>query len=284
MFPAEFDIETYRKQHQDLRSFSDADLLIHYSQYGEQEGRIASVINTRETFLGLLNSRDSFLEIGAFAKPSLEFLRERGKLVHYADWLTKEELMQRASLTPDHDAANVPEIRWVLSHGYEQIDTTYDAVVSHHCVEHQPDLIRHFISVRSILNKNGWYLFSMPDKRRCFDHFIPETNLADIVDAYLTERKSPSFKSALEHICFTSQTFQDGKNPYQSRDPNMVARFNHALQEYRSTDYLDVHCWQFTPHSFRQLYNQLVSIQLLPPYQDFKVYNGGGEFYVAIEF
>jgi len=238
----------------------------------------------RGQFLRLLASKSIFLEIGVFDNPSIEFLRESETLVHYADWLSKDELIQRAKCIEGRNHSQVPDIKWVLSDGYNNIDIKYDAVISHHCVEHQPDLVRHFIDIKSITKTDGWYLFSLPDKRYCFDHYLPESNILDVLEAFLLERKSPSFKSVLEHRCFTSHTFQTGINPFMCSDPAMVDRFNSALEEYKASNYVDVHCWAFTPDSFRTLFNQIIDLKLLPGYQDFKVYPGIGEFYVALAF
>ena len=184
--------------------------------------------------------------------------------MHYADWLSREELIERARVVKEQggarDASKIPEIQWVLSSGYGQIDCNYDAVVSHHCVEHQPDLISHFLDVRSVLCDGGWYLLSLPNKNHCFDHFIPETTLVDVLEAYYMKRKKPSFKSVLEHRAFTSETFFDGINPYDSFRPGMKRRFDRAFGEFNNSDYVDVHCWQFTPESFKKNCQSIVRL------------------------
>ena len=135
---------------------------------------------TREDFLSLLAGKNSLLEIGVFDTPTLNFLytSNASKVIHYADWFSRDELIERATVIKnaggDRNPSEVPEIKWILSQGYSQINYAYDAVVSHHCLEHQPDLIRHFLDVRSILADGGWYFVSLPDKNFCFDHFIPD--------------------------------------------------------------------------------------------------------------
>jgi SAM-dependent methyltransferase len=284
LFPEVFNPTSYRNRYPDLKHLNDCELKIHYENYGSNEGRNASPFDDRKSFLMLLSDKETLLEIGVFDSPSLEFLNSMGRIVHYADYLDHDDLVQRAKEAEGRDFTRVPEIKWVLSIGYEQIDIKYDAVISHHCVEHQPDLVKHFLNIRGIVKGNGWYLFSLPDKRQCFDHFIPETNLVDVIDAYLLERRSPSFKSVLEHRCFTSHSYQDGVDPYERKDPQFVHNFYNALKEFSSSPYVDVHCWQFTPESFRILFNQLVDLKLLPGYRDLKIYGSGGEFYVALAF
>ncbi len=282
--PPELDLPTYAQRNPDLQAFSQDQLLRHWDEFGQREVRIASTVADRDTFLNLLLLKHTFLEIGVFDRPSLEFLRDETRTIHYADWLSKEELVRRASQLPGRNPDRVPDIQWILAQGYDQITLKYDAVVSHHCVEHQPDLIRHFINIHSILEPGGCYFFTVPDKRRCFDQFIQETTIVDVLEAYYLERKSPSFKSVLEHRCFINHTYPNGDNPYQCKDPSLKVKFNRVFEEYKSSPYIDVHCWQFTPYSFKELYNQLTSLEFLPPYSELRVYQGTNEFYVSLVF
>ena len=291
IFPLDgFDVAAYRSNYSDLKEFDDAQLLEHYRQHGLKEGRSATAISSREDFLSLLSDKASLLEIGVFDSPTLDFLAEdnHAKTIHYADWLSRDELVERAGVIQAaggrRNPSNVPDIQWVLSQGYEQIDRSYDAIVSHHCIEHQPDLIRHFINIRSILSEGGWYLFSVPDKECCFDFFIPEATIVDVLAAYYEKREKPPFKSVLEHRVFTSQNFFDGVNLYDSCNPGMKGRFESAFAEYDQSDYVDVHCWQFTPKSFKKLVCQLAAFKLIPPMDELKVYSANGEFYVAVAF
>lgn len=280
--PNEFNADVYRRHNVDLSSFSDENLLHHWNEHGEREGRIASAVNNRDRFLGLLHGANSLLEIGVFDNPTIDFLNDGKRVIHYADWLSKDDLVKRANDIPGRNSSMVPEIRWILADGYKQIRDRYDIIVSHHCVEHQPDLITHFHNVKSIASANGGYFFSLPDKRHCFDHYIPESTIVDLVEAYYMRREAPAFKSVLEHRCFTRHSYRDGINPYLIHEPYATTAFERAYQEYLHSDYVDVHCWQFTPFSFKTLYNQLVGLGLLPTYRDLKVYSGGSEFYVAL--
>ena len=291
IFPSDdFNAKAYRSRYSDLAGFDDTQLLNHYRDHGMNENRSATCIANREDFLSLLSAKNSLLEIGVFDKPSLDFLctPNESKLIHYADWLSRDELIERATAIKngggDRNPSEIPEIQWILSQGYDQINHAYDAVVSHHCIEHQPDLIRHFLDVRSILVDGGWYFISLPDKNFCFDHFIPETTIVDLLAAYYLKRKSPQFQSVLEHRVFTSHTYFDGINPYDSYDPGMKKRFEDAFTDYSSSDYVDVHCWQFTPALFKKIVSQLAALGMIPPIDELKVYRAGGEFYAAIAF
>jgi SAM-dependent methyltransferase len=283
-FPPELDCSIYRSLNPDLASFDDSQLIDHWDTYGFTEGRTASVIHDRDSLFRLLEPCQSILEIGVFDKPSLEFLRAQGRTVHYADWLDKEELIRRATGIPGRNPADVPDIQYVLSKGYDQIKERYNAIVSNHCVEHQPCLIRHLSDVHSKLAPGGWYIFSVPDKRKCFDHFIPESTFVDAVEAYYSQRKSPSLKSVLEHRCLTRHDYQVAADPYITIEPTLRQCLDEAHSEFAKSEYVDVHCWQFTPHGFKKLYAQLQILGLVPLCRELCVYCAGIEFYVAIAF
>lgn len=280
----EVDFNCYRNRYNDLANHSDEQLSFHWQHHGLNEARNASTITTRAQFLSSLAPCQSLLEIGCFDRPSLDFLADGSKTIHYADWLSRDELVKRAKQLPGRNHLNVPEIRYVLSAGYEQITRKYDAIVSHHCVEHQPDLIGHFKNVLNLLEPHGAYFFSLPDKRRCFDHFIPESSILDVIVAHLEGRSRPSLMSVLEHRCFTSHNWKHDLNPYLSMDPAKRLEIDKAFAEYRLREYVDVHCWQFTPASTKLLLSQLRSYSYIPELSDTRVYCSDGEFFVALAF
>ena len=283
-FPPEIDVSTYRSFHKDLLGLSQTQLIKHWENFGLLEGRTASKVQDRMSLMNLLQPCQSILEIGVFDSPSLEFLRGENRTIHYADWLDKESLIRRAISVPGRHPEKVPDIQYVLSNGFDQINTRYDAIVSHHCVEHQPNLVQHLVDIQSKLNSGGFYLFSMPDKRRCFDHFIPESTLLDVVEAFYAQRQKPSLKSVLEHRCFTCHDFSTSPDPYIFTSHETRACLDNAFSEFSQNAYVDVHCWQFTPYGFKRLYNQLLSLGIVPSYRDFCIYCAGSEFYVALSF
>ena len=270
-FPSDqFSASAYRASSADLESFSDEELVKHYNSYGKKENRVSTSISSKRDFLSLLQGKKNLLEIGVFDNPTLDFIAdsEESVVIHYADFLSRDELIARAS-DVGRNPQNVPEIKWILSDGYDQIDVLYDAVVSHHCVEHQPDLIAHLLKITSILGPGGWYFFSVPHKYRCFDFFISESTIVDVIAAYYLKHEKPSFKSILEHRVFTSHTYQDGVNPFDSLQTSMKKRIEWAFDEFSSDEYVDVHCWQFTPDSMRKILSQLAAFDFIPKINDF---------------
>jgi SAM-dependent methyltransferase len=284
-FPPEFDAAVYRSRYADLADLRRSQLKEHWRQEGRRARRNAAPVDNRDDLLRCLQPAGHLLEIGPFDNPSLEPLRRPGLQIDYADHLSRAELVERARLRPERNPEAVPPIRYVLAEGgYGQIQQRYDAVVSHHCLEHQPDLIGHLLQVAQLLKPDGAYLFTLPDQRRCFDRHLPPSGLIDVVTAHLERRSRPPLQALVEHKCFTVTDWLKAPNPLDSVGPPTRALLEAALEEYQAHPYVDVHCWKFTNERFRRLVRQLVALAYLPASTSLRTYNLGNDFAVVLGF
>ncbi len=99
-FPSDqFSASAYRASSADLESFSDEELVKHYNSYGKKENRVSTSISSKRDFLSLLQGKKNLLEIGVFDNPTLDFIAdsEESVVIHYADFLSRDELIARAS-------------------------------------------------------------------------------------------------------------------------------------------------------------------------------------------
>jgi len=199
--------------------------------------------------LASLVGRQSALEIGPFTNPIL-----RGPKVKYFDVLDKQGLIRRADAI-GYAYSSPVDIHYVSSNGdLSIVDEKFDFCLSSHCIEHQPDLIHHLKQVERILVPTGRYLLVIPDKRYCFDHFLPESSIAGFIDA--RGNRVHSVKSVIEHRALTTHNdaarhwIGDHGVPTFRHNPAAVPS---AISEYENAGggYVDVHAWQFTPVSFR---------------------------------
>jgi len=283
--PPEFDAPSYRRRYPDLAALRRSQLRDHWRHEGRRSRRNAAPVSNREELLACLSGASHLLEIGPFDNPSLEVLRRPGVQIDYADQFSREEMVERARLYPKHNPEAIPAIRYVLGcGGYGQIEQRYDAVVSHHCLEHQPDLIGHLLQVAQLLKPGGVYLFTLPDQRRCFDRYLPPTNLIDVVTAHLEQRTRPPLQSLVEHKCFTVPQWRDAANPLEQIQPPLRQLLDAALEEYQSHPYVDVHCWKFTTERLRRLLKQLLTLGYLPAATCWYTYNFGNEFASIVKF
>lgn len=130
----ESDWEFYRETHLDLRHFDAAGLAAHYSEWGRNEGRMASPAAHRAGFIAQILT-DSVLEIGPAVRPSLA-----GPGVKYFDIEDRAGLIAKAvahGYPTDHSV----DIDFCSPTGdLSVVNEQFAAVFSSHCVEHQPDL------------------------------------------------------------------------------------------------------------------------------------------------
>jgi SAM-dependent methyltransferase len=249
----------------------------HWLDYGLDHGVAASTVTTREGFLALLpGAEKKGLEVGPFFNPALP---TDSPNVFFADVLSTEELVARG-VSIGADISRIPTISYLYKDGRLQTggQHKFDYVFSSHCLEHQPDLIAHIKDVFANLANGGHYFFIVPDHRMCFDRYMNPSSLAEILAAHLERRTKPSLKSTLEHRMFTI----DYSDPFFP-DPyvQLVGHARNALEaaviEYQSNDYVDVHCWYFTPKHLKNLFANLPRLGVLPEGTSAMVFPLGNE-------
>jgi SAM-dependent methyltransferase len=284
--PAEFDPEFYRRCYPDMRRLSDADAASHFwTLGGANEGRQGSPAASRATFFGLLDAGTSILEIGPFANPIT-----RGPNVKYFDVLPTEELKRRA-IAHGLNPRKCPQIDFVSATGdLAAVTDGFNAVVSSHAIEHQPDLVRHLEGVGRILNPAGRYFLAVPDKRFCFDHFIAESTIADVLDAHVRGIHLHDAASVIQHRALTTHNDPsrhwngDHGGPAYKSSPGVIREaLNTCLNS--SGMYIDTHAWQFTPSSFRDIMRILFDLKL-SPFRLARVYEtvrDSNEFFAVLE-
>jgi SAM-dependent methyltransferase len=292
--PLEYDYEKYvgHPSNHGLRNFSEAEARFHYQAHGHAEGRVCGAIDGRAAFLGLVPPDRSLLEIGPFCTPAF---RAPAHQVAYLDAFTTDELREQARGMAWADPARVPEIDfvWKGEKYRELIGREFDVVFSSHNVEHQPCLVTHLAEVASVLRPDGRFLLAIPDKRYCFDHFLPESTITDVLDAFLSERRDHAAKNVVQgrlmHTHNEARRHWQGDHGDDPRaraaDDGLAASVRQVIAEYRSrTGYLDAHAWQFTPASLRHLARVLARAGLvnLTVERVYETLNGSNEFYAVL--
>lgn len=247
--PPAFDASTYRQLHPDLQSMSDIDLISHYNRWGRAEGRRSHPLPDRAAFAALIPCHVDALEIGPFHWPLLE-----GPHVRYFDVLDRNGLIERAKEIGIQTSRVPREIHFVSPNGDLGIVTDlFDAVLSSHVIEHQPDLIGHLRQVEALLRPGGCYFVLIPDKNYCFDHFMAESTIAQIIDTHHTGRRLHNLQSQIEHVALT--THNEPERHWRGDHGAVrlsVERIRECVRAFLSHPdlYVDVHAWYFTPDSF----------------------------------
>jgi SAM-dependent methyltransferase len=165
-------------------------------------------------------------------------------------------------------AHNAPEIDFVSeTSDLTRVNATFDVIFSSHCIEHQPDLVKHLSEVAALLKPGGAYLLIIPDKRYIFDHYVPESTIADVLEAHRERRRIHRLASVIEHRALVTHNdpVRHWKGDHgKSRADGRVDVIQAAIGEYDRSEgkYIDVHAWQFTLRGFRVIAQQLHDLGL----------------------
>lgn len=294
--PREFDHDIYvsRAGSEDLAKFDERAARLHYKKYGMAEGRVCSEVKGRKNFIGLVPAGLPILEIGPFFSPAF---RRPAANVYYLDCLSAESMRKRAEKLKGAAIGDIPEIDYVWSgqRYAELVGRKFPAVYSSHNIEHQPCLVTHLHDLESVLEEEGAIFLAIPDKRYCFDHFFPETNIVDVVEAWMEGKRRHRAKDILEHRFFAAHNEparhwrgDHGVNQGLSLlEGGRNASFLAELERLRCSDeYTDVHAWKFTPAIFRMLFDNLYSLKLtrLRIARVYPTVRNSNEFYAVLVF
>jgi predicted SAM-dependent methyltransferase len=294
--PLEFDHEVYVNHpgSRDLARFDEERALLHYKSHGMAEGRICSEVKSKKDFISLVPAELPILEIGPFFSPA--FRRPKAN-VYYVDCLSTESMRKRAEKLKGGAINDIPEIDyvWKGQRYADLIGRKFSAIYSSHNIEHQPCLVTHLRDLESVLEEEGAVFLAVPDKRYCFDHFFPETNLADVVEAWAEGKRRHRLKDVLEHRFFAAHNepvrhWRGDHGEHQGLlplDDRRNALFMAELERLRSSDeYTDVHAWKFTPATFRTLIENLYSLELtrLRIARVYPTVKNSNEFYAVMVF
>lgn len=157
-------------------------------------------------------------------------------------------------------------------------------ILSCHSIEHQTNFIKHLTNVSGLLKNNGVYVVICPDKRYCFDHFIKETTIADIINMNYINNEKHTIKSVIEHRALTCHN-DCGRHWNNDHGTPNIENIKNAINEYETTEgYIDVHALQFTPESFQGIIDILKKNNFIDLYCD-RVYptlRNSCEFYAVL--
>jgi SAM-dependent methyltransferase len=290
LLPPDFDPARYAATDPTtLGGLDPAALARDYAAHGAAGGRACSAITSRAAFLALLPSPGPVLEVGPFCTP---WPAPAGTVVRYLDIMPTEALRTTAAALPWGDASRVPDIDYVWrGEPYRDlIRTRFPAILSSHCIEHQPCLVTHLTDLASVLAPGGRVFLVVPDHRYAFDHFVPTSTLVDVLDAYAARRGGHAPRSTIAHNLLKTHNdppahWAGAHGPDPWTEAGLVGRVSEALRELRRTDLVfDLHAWQFTPASFRALFD-LMAVAGLSPFRIERLYptlRDSGEFYAVL--
>lgn len=289
LFPKEFDLELYRLNNKDLNNLNDDDLYEHYKKKGCIEGRICSEVKNRKYLVSLIDTNIvKCLEISPADNPMLV-----GKQVKYFSILDKKEIKEW-SLKHKRLFNNIQDINYFDENGnLGIINETFDLIFSSHVIEHVTDLILHLQNVSKLLNKDGYYLIYIPDKRYCFDNFKNESTIEDVLSMYYNKSNFHSIKPViLGHLYSTHNNAKLHWNNEHGKfnDKDYVKRLKDVINLYetetiKNKKYIDVHSLYLTPESFQKIIKILYEVEFIDLKIDriYPTLKNTFEFYVVLK-
>ena len=228
--------------------------------------REASLPRKTQILQGLEFGRMVGAEIGPLDKPLVTKAEGR---VFYVDHCNTEALKQRWSSDNAVDTSRLhvdavwgqASLREALehAHAFELAPAGLDYIVASHVIEHVPDLISWIRELRDSLAAAGSVRLAVPDKRFTFDYLRNTSTPADVFDAFVRKRRTPSgnrvfdFISNLADIDCAAAWRGELDQATISRKHSVETALNLAIDAESTATYHDVHCWVFTPMSFAEL-------------------------------
>ena len=173
------------------------------------------------------------------------------------------------------DLADLTRVRYGEDH-------CYDWILSSHNIEHIPNPIRFLQQCSAVLRPRGVLRLAVPDKRFCFDHFRPLSDVSELLQAFHENRMQPT-----EYQIFREESLQSAPGPRgigwtPARRNLSLYREWFGVNGRVPTEYIDTHCWAFTPESFELIILDLVAFGLVDLEIDSISNAFGCEFFVDL--
>ncbi|TCK43960.1 methyltransferase family protein [Paraburkholderia sp. BL8N3] len=217
----------------------------------------------REKLIGGINLSSAVCaEIGALCNPVLKKTEANVVYVDYADAETlRKHYSGNPSVYPDRIVET--DAIWGDQTLSVALKKPVDFIVASHVVEHVPDLVAWLNELHSALTEGGEVRLAVPDRRFTFDFLRRETELSDVLAAYLTSPRVPQPVAILDY--FLNATEVDAAAAWRGevtasnlrRSDTFDAAMATARDSLERGVYHDAHCWVFTPQSFAILLSQL---------------------------
>lgn len=237
--------------------------------------------------LAHIDIRDGIgLEIGPLTSPVVA--PDMGR-VRYVDHLSTEGLATKYRDSTTVDESALVEIDFV--HSDSRLSDVvggerFDYVIASHVIEHVPDIIGWLAQIAAVLDTGGILSLIIPDKRYCFDLIRPLSTPLEMLDAHRLAARVPTPKQVYDSL--SQSVVVDAEDAWRGvADPPRKHTESVAISKAMEAlhgEYVDVHCWVFTPQSFLDTARFLMRIDLFP----FRVvgfeptWRGELEFFVSL--
>ncbi|WP_266157758.1 methyltransferase domain-containing protein [Dyella silvatica] len=211
---------------------------------------------------GLNFKSDVIAEIGALCSP---LVTKAEADVRFIDYASAEVLRKHYSGNPGVDPDRIVETDaiWGEQTLFDALGQRVDFILASHVIEHVPDLVTWLNELHSALNDDGQVRLAIPDKRFTFDFLRRESELSDVLAAYIASARIPQPQAILDYLLNATHVDhiaawrgEVSKSTLQRPD-SFASAMQKAGEAIKDGTYHDAHCWVFTPESFATLLEQL---------------------------
>lgn len=223
----------------------------------------------RSAILGDLDvGRLKGLEIGPLQDP---MVRKSDGFVLYVDHADTEFIKNanRSPLFNNDDICDI-DIVWGDRPLRELVPHPMDYVVASHVIEHVPDMIGWLIDLDGALTADGVICLAIPDRRFTFDLRRPESTAGEMIEAFLMRVRRPPARHLFDQIALQAafpkaEAWEDDMLSQTTPEEKHLATARCMAERVTATtDYVDAHCWVFTPETFLNVAERLSGVGLFP--------------------
>jgi SAM-dependent methyltransferase len=243
----------------------------------------------KEAVFCLIDKKGRGLEIGPSHNPIAP--KRDGYNVQIVDHLNTAQLKKKYS---NHrvNLDNIEEVDYIWN-GKQTLpdliglNESFDWIIASHVIEHVPDLISFLQQCCQLLKSNGVLSLVIPNKNYCFDYLQSLTSTGSILEAYSEKRIRPSCGQVFNHVAnAVSYRGEIAWNSMPEGELKLVHAHTDRLdlweRSIKTDEYIDVHCWNFTPNSFALIFEDLCDLGLVH-FDVGRIFpTNGFEFYVSL--
>jgi len=224
---------------------------------------------------GIDPTRHRGLEIGALHNPRFDPASPNVFFVDHADRAAlQRKYAENADLTSELDS--LVDVDFVWGAGQRTLSEIAKAVVpldfvyASHVFEHLVNPVGWLEQLADVLRTGGIVSLVIPDKRFCFDVNRRVSEIADVVDGYLSHATKPTYRQiydfyskmvSVDTIALWEGTRDYSREVRTDHDPDQLGMDMCRRSEHG--DYVDSHCGVYTPDSFLTIIEKLAALGLL---------------------
>ena len=207
-----------------------------------------------QMFVGIDFDKVVNLEIGALDRPLIPITPGKS---YFADYISRDQLQHNHADNKSVSVDSIVNVDFIV--GQKTLGQVvpkslrFDNVFASHVLEHVPDLIGWLDDIAAVTKKGGAVRLIVPNAQECFDRRRSLTQEAEIIEAYLERRRKPSARQVYDFY------------RWHDREGHLVHTAEQAISMAKASllNYIDCHCWAFTPQTVSETMHFLVKMQLV---------------------